>query len=167
MLREGSKGQSLLTGVTSLAYRQRVRVPALGSSEWEAFLIGYVTLGSNDLGRAARFYDALAQELGIGRMMENEQFIAWGVRGGGAGLGVTKPFDGEGASVGNGVMVALHGKDRAQVDRLYAIALDAGAKDEGAPGERFPGFYAAYFRDPDGNKLNAFVMEGAGDHATT
>lgn len=122
-------------------------------------MIGYVTLGTNDLPRAAAFYDLLAAELGVGRMMEYDTFIAWGAPGGGAGIGLTKPFDGKAASVGNGVMVALEAKDRAQVDRLYEIAMANGATDEGGPGPRGDeGFYAAYFRDPDGNKLNAFVM---------
>ena len=121
-------------------------------------MLGYVTLGTNDLARAAKFYDALAAELGVGRMMEAESFIAWGAPGGGAGIGLTKPFDGKPATVGNGVMAALAAKDKAQVDRLYNLALSLGAKDEGAPGDRGGGFYAAYFRDPDGNKLNAFVM---------
>jgi predicted lactoylglutathione lyase len=122
-------------------------------------MLGYVTLGTNNLARSAKFYDALGTELGVSRMMENEQFIAWGAPGGGAGIGLTNPFDGKPATVGNGVMVALAAKDRAQVDRLYNLAMSLGAQDEGAPGERFPGFYAAYFRDLDGNKLNAFVME--------
>ena len=121
-------------------------------------MIGYVTLGTRDLARGARFYDALAAEMGVARMMENEQFIAWGPPGGGAGIGLTWPYDGAAATVGNGTMVALAAKDRAQVDRLHAVAMANGAADEGAPGERFPGFYAAYFRDLDGNKLNAFVM---------
>ena len=121
-------------------------------------MLGYVTFGTNDLARAAKFYDAIAAELGVARMMENEQFIAWGAPGGGAGIGLTKPFDGKPATVGNGVMAALAAKDRAQVDRIYQLAISLGAQDEGAPGERWPGFYVAYFRDPDGNKLNAFVM---------
>lgn len=121
-------------------------------------MIGYVTLGTNDLARAAPFYDAIAAELGTGRMMEFENFIAWGTPDGGAGIGVTKPFDGNAASVGNGTMVALEAKDAAQVDRLHAIALAHGGQCEGTPGPRGPTFYAAYFRDPDGNKLNAFVM---------
>ncbi|HTZ69493.1 MAG TPA: VOC family protein [Acetobacteraceae bacterium] len=121
-------------------------------------MIGYVTLGTNDLPKAAAFYDAIAKELGVGRMMEYETFIAWGEEGGAAGIGLTKPFDGKPATVGNGVMVALAAKDKAQVDRIHALALSMGATDEGAPGARGEGFYAAYFRDPDGNKLNAFVM---------
>jgi predicted lactoylglutathione lyase len=125
-------------------------------------MIGYVTLGTNDLKRAAAFYDAIASEMGVKRMMEFETFIAWGEMGGPAGLACTKPFDGNTATVGNGVMVALAAKDAAQVDRIYKLAMSMGAKDEGPPGDRGGGFYAAYFRDPDGNKLNAFVMAGEG-----
>ena len=121
-------------------------------------MIGYVTLGTNDLARAAKFYDAIATEMGTSRMMDFETFIAWGTPGGAAGIGLTKPHDGNSASVGNGVMVALEAKDAAQVQRLYDIALANGGSDEGPPGPRGEGFYAGYFRDPDGNKLNAFVM---------
>ena len=121
-------------------------------------MIGYVTLGTNDRDASTKFYDALCGEMGVGRMMENEQFIAWGKPGEGAGIGLTKPFDGAAASVGNGVMVALNAKDEAQVQRLYDLALANGGSDEGPPGDRGGGFYAGYFRDPDGNKLNAFVM---------
>ena len=122
-------------------------------------MIGYVTFGTNDLPRAAKFYDAIASEMGTGRMMDFETFIAWGRPDGPAGIAATKPFDGETASVGNGTMVALQAKDRAQVDKLYEVALANGGSDEGAPGPRGDdGFYAAYFRDPDGNKLNAFTM---------
>src|ERR1700722_4861060 len=88
-------------------------------SQGRKCMIGYVTLGTNNLARAAAFYDALAKELGTSRMMENEQFIAWGAPGDAAGIGLTKPFDGKPATVGNGVMVALRAKDRAHVDRIY------------------------------------------------
>jgi catechol 2,3-dioxygenase-like lactoylglutathione lyase family enzyme len=124
-------------------------------------MIGYVTLGTNDRERAARFYDAICGEMGVGRMMETEQFIAWGKPDGGAGIGITAPYDGKPASVGNGVMVALEAKDQAQVRRIHELALSLGGTDEGAPGDRGGGFYAGYFRDPDGNKLNAFVMGAA------
>ena len=123
-------------------------------------MIGYVTLGTNDREKSAKFYDALCGELGVGRMMDNQQFIAWGKPGGGAGIGLTKPFDGNAATVGNGVMVALEATDENQVKRLYDIALANGGTCEGPPGPRGEGFYAAYFRDLDGNKLNAFVMKG-------
>lgn len=121
-------------------------------------MIGYVTLGTNDLQRGAQFYDAISQELGVGRMMEFDSFIAWGTPGGAAGIGLTKPFDGQPASVGNGVMVALAATSKEQVHRLHEIALAHGGSCEGPPGPRGDQFYAAYFRDPDGNKLNAFIM---------
>ena len=121
-------------------------------------MIGYVTLGTSDLARAAIFYDAIAAELDTPRMMEFDGFIAWGKPGGAAGIGLTRPFDGNPASVGNGVMVALEANDKDQVHRLYDIALANGGTCEGPPGPRGDTFYAGYFRDPDGNKLNAFVM---------
>lgn len=126
-------------------------------------MIGYVTLGTNDLDRAAAFYDAIATAMGTRRMYEWPGAIAWGEPGGPAGLGVTQPFNREPATVGNGVMVALEVRDRATVDAIHALALSMGGSCEGPPGPRGEGFYAGYFRDPDGNKLNAFVMgPGAG-----
>ena len=122
-------------------------------------MIGYVTLGTKDLKKAAAFYDKICGELGARRFMENDRFIAWGSPGSGAGIGLTYPFDGKPCSIGNGVMVALAAKDKAQVDRIHKLALSLGGTDEGAPGPRGDGgFYAGYFRDLDGNKLNAFVM---------
>ncbi len=119
-------------------------------------MIGYVTIGTNDLARAASFYDALLGEMGAKRMMENEQFVAWSVKPDQPGLGVTKPFDKKPATVGNGVMVALMVDSTAKVDALHRKALQLGGLDEGAPGRRGEGFYAGYFRDLDGNKLNFF-----------
>jgi catechol 2,3-dioxygenase-like lactoylglutathione lyase family enzyme len=122
-------------------------------------MIGYVTIGTNDLARAAAFYDALLGEVGAKRMMENEQFIAWSVRPESPGLGVTKPFDKKPATVGNGVMVALEAGERgAGRCACTARRCNSGATDEGAPGPRGDGFYAGYFRDLDGNKLNFFFM---------
>ena len=121
-------------------------------------MIGYVTLGTNDIERAAQFYDQLLAELGAKRFMEMETFIAWMASPKEGGLAVTKPFDGNAATVGNGVMVALRMDSNEKVDALYRKAIELGATDEGAPGPRADGFYAGYFRDPDGNKLNAFCM---------
>ena len=121
-------------------------------------MVGYVTLGTNDFGRATKFYDALLAEVGAKRFMEIENFIVWGSGGPAGLLAVTKPFDGKPATVGNGVMVALAASSPAQVDAIYRKAIELGATDEGAPGPRGDGFYAGYFRDLDGNKLNAFFM---------
>jgi catechol 2,3-dioxygenase-like lactoylglutathione lyase family enzyme len=120
-------------------------------------MIGYVTLGTNDLPRAAAFYDSLLAEIGAKRMMESDRFVAWAVRPDLPGLGVTLPFDTKPATVGNGVMVALALDSAAKVDALHRKALQLGATDEGGPGQRSEGFYAGYFRDLDGNKLNCFV----------
>ena len=122
-------------------------------------MIGYVTLGTNDLGKAAAFYDQLFGVIGAGRFMETETFIAWAVSPDQPAVSVTRPFDGNAATVGNGVMVALAVDSRSKVDALHAKAMELGGKDEGAPGPRGDsGFYAGYFRDLDGNKLNAFCM---------
>jgi catechol 2,3-dioxygenase-like lactoylglutathione lyase family enzyme len=120
-------------------------------------MIGYVTLGTNDISRAATFYDALLAEIGAGRYMESDRFIAWAVAPDKPSLGVVKPYDGQPATVGNGVMIALVVDSNAKVDALHRRAMEIGGKDEGAPGPRgMLGFYAAYFRDLDGNKLNCF-----------
>jgi predicted lactoylglutathione lyase len=121
-------------------------------------MIGYTTLGTNDIARAARFYDALLAEFGAKRAMEMETFIAWSAAPGGPMLSVIKPYDGKPATVGNGVMVALAAASKAQVDAIHRKALALGGKDEGAPGPRGDGFYAGYFRDLDGNKLNAYFI---------
>lgn len=121
-------------------------------------MLGYVTIGTRDLPRAVKFYDAIAKEMDTPRFMEFETFIAWQKPNGPPGLAVTLPYDKKPASVGNGMMVALNAKDPAQVKRLYDLALSMGGTDEGPPGDRGGGFYAAYFRDLDGNKLNAFCM---------
>ena len=121
-------------------------------------MIGYVTLGTNDIERAAAFYDQLLAEVGAKRFLDTETFIAWTTSPQGPGLSVAKPFDGNAAAVGNGVMVALAMDSRDKVDALCRKAIELGAKDEGAPGSRGDNFYAGYFRDPDGNKLNAFFI---------
>ena len=122
-------------------------------------MIGYVTLGTNDLERAAAFYDRLLELIGATRMMEAETFVAWAAAPDTPALAATQPYDGNPATVGNGVMVALAVQAPEQVNALHARALELGGTDEGAPGPRGDsGFYAAYFRDLDGNKLNAFCM---------
>ena len=122
-------------------------------------MIGYVCLGTNDLPRAAKFYDALLGAIGAKRVMEFDTFIAWGTGGNSPNLALTKPFDGKQATVGNGVMVALRMDTTAKVDTLYKKAMQLGATDEGPAGPRGDNFYAGYFRDPDGNKLSFFWMK--------
>lgn len=121
-------------------------------------MIGYVTLGTNDLDAAARYYDELFATIGAARVMEEDTFIAWGKSATSPGMSVTKPFNGEPATVGNGVMVAIALSSTDQVDAFHAKALELGGTDEGAVGLRGDVFYAGYFRDLDGNKLNAFSI---------
>ena len=121
-------------------------------------MIGYVTLGTNDMQRAATFYDALLATIGAKRAMEMETFIAWGAQPGAPMLSIIKPYDGKAATVGNGVMVALGVDSKEKVDSVYKKAIELGGKDEGPAGPRGEHFYAGYFRDLDGNKLNVFCM---------
>jgi catechol 2,3-dioxygenase-like lactoylglutathione lyase family enzyme len=122
-------------------------------------MIGYVTLGTNDLARARAFYDALLNPLGITRIMEfGERGSAWGTGHDKPALGVMVPFDQQPATAGNGTMVAIALDSRDKVDAAHAHALALGGADEGAAGPRGPGFYAGYCRDLDGNKLNFFCM---------
>ena len=121
-------------------------------------MIGYVTLGTRDLERGAKFYDGLLAELGGKRFMEMENLVAWSAGQNTPGIGLCYPHDGKPASVGNGTMVALVVQSPEQVDKVYAKAIELGGSDEGPPGKRTDNFYAAYFRDLDGNKLNAFCM---------
>ena len=119
-------------------------------------MIGYVTLGTNDLPRAAAFYDALLAEIGGTRQMEFPRGYVWGTAPDRPGLSVVKPFDEKPATVGNGVMAAIAVDARDKVDRVHKKALELGGKDEGAAGPRGDNFYAGYFRDLDGNKLSVF-----------
>jgi len=122
-------------------------------------MIGYTTLGTNDLPKAVAYYDELMKMIGAGRFMEDESFVAWAKSPDDCGFSVTKPFDGQAATVGNGVMIALHVENREQVHAFYDKAIELGGTDEGMPGPRGDsGFYCGYFRDLDGNKLNVFCM---------
>jgi len=122
-------------------------------------MIGYVTVGTNDLEKAVTFYDSLLAELGAGRFMQEDSFVAWAITPDKPAFSVSRPFDGMPATLGNGSMTAFAVDSTEDVDRLYAKAMQLGATDEGAPGPRSEGFYAAYFRDLDGNKLNVFFAE--------
>ncbi len=122
-------------------------------------MIGYITLGTNDFDGAAQFYDAVLGEAGAKRIFETPRLIAWGTHASGPMVGVTIPHNEAPATVGNGVMIALHVKNKAEVDAVYAKAIALGGTDEGPPGPRGgSGFYAGYFRDLDGNKLNAYIL---------
>ena len=125
-------------------------------------MIGYALVGTNDLPKALDFYDRLFDSIGVKRLWDmDDRGASWGVSMGQPSLGVCTPYDGSAATAGNGTMIALTVDQRAKVDALHAKALELGGQDEGAPGLRGDpsyGFYGAYFRDLDGNKLCVFKM---------
>ncbi len=121
-------------------------------------MIGYVTIGTNDFDRAIQFYDKLFAAVGIKRLWKVHSMAAWGPSRQEAAFCVTVPYDGNAALVGNGNMIALKVRSREEVAALYDRALELGGADEGKPGPRGEhGFYGGYFRDLDGNKLNAYI----------
>ena len=130
-------------------------------------MFSYVSLGTRDLARAIRFYDATLAPLGHARIAEpdpDSRSATWGLDDPGPHLWVTQPFDGQPATVGNGTMVSFLAASPAAVDAFHAAALAHGGSDEGRPGLRpqyGPHFYAAYLRDPDGNKINAVCYQPA------
>ena len=122
-------------------------------------MLGYCTIGSNDVPRAGEFFDGIASVLGHGRVAETDKFIMWGTPGKGAMMAVIAPANGEPATVGNGSMFGLHADNEDQVRQVYDYALANGGSDEGPPGPRGDNFYGGYFRDPEGNKLVCFLMK--------
>ena len=127
-------------------------------------MIGYITLGSNDMTRAREYYDALLGSIGAKRLMEFPDdwggFTMWGTDWGRPGIALTTPYNKQPAVPGNGNMAAIVMDSREKVDAFYAKALELGGTDDGPPGVRGDegprAFYGAYFRDPEGNKLCAF-----------
>ncbi|WP_298921854.1 VOC family protein [uncultured Roseobacter sp.] len=128
-------------------------------------MIGYVTIGTTDLDRAIKFYDTLLATIGIQRLWQHGDMAAWGLSRAETALCLARPFNGRAASAGNGVMVAFKVDTAKQVDAFHAKGVLLGGKNEGRPGPRGEhGVYAGYFRDLDGNKLNAYVPEQRNSH---
>lgn len=122
-------------------------------------MIGYATIGTNDLERATKFYDAVLAPLGGKRTFANgDRMQFYGSSTTPGMIAVSKPYDEQPASAGNGTMFGLPAATKADVDAAYAAAIAAGGVCDGAPGQRMPTFYGAYFRDPDGNKVCVFNM---------
>ena len=122
-------------------------------------MIGYATIGTNDLARSKAFFAPIAEILGHAQMFETDRVCTWGTPGTGAMFGVITPFDEQPATGGNGTMIGLLAEAEEQVNRIYEHALANGGSDEGPPGLRGEQFYGAYFRDPEGNKLVAYVFK--------
>jgi catechol 2,3-dioxygenase-like lactoylglutathione lyase family enzyme len=129
-------------------------------------MIGYVTLGTDDLDRARTYFDALLGDIGAKRVMQfadaDGGFTMYGLGLDKPALVVTRPYDKGEANCGNGNMVALVFDEPAKVDKFYAHAIELGGTDEGPPGYRGPpemGYYFSYFRDPDGHKFAAYCIK--------
>jgi catechol 2,3-dioxygenase-like lactoylglutathione lyase family enzyme len=118
-------------------------------------MVGYVTMGSSDLDRAVGFFDALLETIGAKQVMNDGRLVMY-AGGDGGMFAICTPYDEQAQTVGNGSMVAFTLDSNDAVDRFHAKALELGATDEGAPGDRAPGAYFAYFRDLDGNKFCAY-----------
>jgi predicted enzyme related to lactoylglutathione lyase len=123
-------------------------------------VLGYALVGTNDLETARLFFDRVFAELGMSRLFDRRDMTYWGSSFTGGAIGVCRPFDRNAASAGNGSMLAICAPGRAAIDAAYAMALAHGGTDEGKPGVRSgegaAAFYAAYFRDPEGNKFSLF-----------
>ena len=123
-------------------------------------MIGYITLGTNNLERAGKFYDTLLAEIGAKRVMTDVRMLGWGTDPEKTMFSVITPFDENEATIGNGVMIAFDVETPDAVERVYKKAIELGCADEGHPHDRGSsmGFYGGYFRDPDGNKLVAYCL---------
>ncbi|MDR2857957.1 MAG: VOC family protein [Novosphingobium sp.] len=120
-------------------------------------MICHICFGTRDLEKAGKFYDAITAALGAERTNRTDTAIYYAKPNAGIGFAVTLPYDGNPATFGNGTMATIMAESREQVDATHAAALANGGSDEGAPGVRPHGMYAAYWRDPDGNKMNAIA----------
>lgn len=122
-------------------------------------MLGYTTIGVNDMARAEEFYNGLLSEVGASQLFGMDRIKFYGTGPDSAMLAICIPYDEQAQNQGNGNMIAIPGGSREGVDKLYARALQLGATDEGEPGERNPVFYGAYVRDLDGNKLCFYEMK--------
>jgi len=123
-------------------------------------VITAMCLGTNDLAGAGEFYDQVLSTVGMVRLEADDNEVGYGEAGGEVALWVLIPFDGEPATYGNGTQIIFDAPDSATVDSFHKAAMDNGGSDEGAPGPRgyAPGYYGAYCRDRDGNKLHIFTI---------
>jgi catechol 2,3-dioxygenase-like lactoylglutathione lyase family enzyme len=123
-------------------------------------IFSHLVIGANDVEKARAFYDEVLGTLGIKRVYDDAERSAWGT--GAPELMVGKPLNGEPATHGNGGTIGFSAASTEAVDRFHAAALANGGSCEGEPGPRaFPGLYAAYARDPDGNKICAIHFQQA------
>jgi uncharacterized glyoxalase superfamily protein PhnB len=123
-------------------------------------MLGFVTVGTNNLKDAGVFYDTVLDVLGAKRSQVGERIIMWSGQSNTGSVAVITPFDKTPATAGNGTMLSLDAGDPETVQAVHAKAIEMGATDDSALGPRGTGgFYGGYFRDLDGNKLVALCQE--------
>lgn len=122
-------------------------------------MIGYITLGANDVEKSANFYQKIFDVLGASRVYDYPNYVAWQIDANSPMFSIISPHDKQAATAGNGTMIALEATSAEIVNQLHELALSMGALNEGDPGDRGEGFYCAYFRDLDGNKLNVYKYQ--------
>ncbi|GAB6261195.1 VOC family protein [Photobacterium sp. CCB-ST2H9] len=122
-------------------------------------MVSNILLGTNDIARSEAFYDALLALFDATKTMKTKRSVLWQTKNDSVGIAVCLPHDGEMATNGNGTMVGLKANSTDMVKKVYLTALELGGTDEGEPGERKPGVFAAYFRDPDNNKFGVFCVQ--------
>lgn len=127
-------------------------------------MFSHITIGSNDLERSTKFYDAVMPALGHARFYSGDGIVGYGKPADNQ-TWIMRPFDGKAATIGNGTHIAFLAQDRASVDAFHKAALANGGQDEGAPGLRpqyHENYYGTYVRDPDGNKVQAVCHRSDG-----
>ena len=120
-------------------------------------IISFVMVGTNDLEKSSKFYDAIFVHLGLKKIDTSESMVshAHSKDPNEVKFYITKPYNKKPATIGNGTMIALLAESKEAVNKFHATALENGAVDEGAPGIRSDGNYYGYVRDLDGNKITA------------
>jgi len=122
-------------------------------------MLGFIMIGTNNLEASSKFYDAILLPLGIIKVLSTERYIGYAKKNYSKKieLYLTKPYNKEPATNGNGTMIALQTNSRTSVDKFHAIALENCGVNEGSPGPRHDDNYYAYIRDADGNKICAYT----------
>ena len=124
-------------------------------------MIGYVMVGTNNLDQSIKFYDELLEVLDLERTEKDEVCAGYSQKNSNGNIEfyVTKPFNKEKATVGNGSQISFQTSSRELVDKFHDVGIKLGGASEGSGGERpeGSGVYYSYIRDLDGNKICAFT----------
>ena len=123
-------------------------------------MVGFVMVGTNDLDKAINFYDSILDVIDLKMVGKTDTYASYAPKNNLEAIEfyVTIPFNNEKATIGNGTQISFYIDSKKKVDTFHSLALSLGAKDEGAPGERYEGEYYSYLRDLDGNKICGYTF---------